>query len=117
MTGSTLNPDEEGRQTLGTGHDTASLGPSDSSDSGSDIAGAQRRPMDVDDELDAHALEEGPLEFGSDTDQGGTGERALAEGDGGFRPDSDILPDSVESIADIADETADPAQQLDDEQS
>ncbi|SDV47713.1 hypothetical protein [Chitinasiproducens palmae] len=107
MSGSTLNPPEEGQQTLGIGHDTASLGPSDSSDSGSDTLGARRREMDVDDSLDAHALEEGPLEFDANTDTSGTGERALAEGDGGFRPDADILPDSIESIEDIVDDTAD----------
>ena len=72
---STLNPDEEPqqqvKQTSGT---TGALGPSDSSDSGSDVAGAKRHEFDVDSELDNHALETGDTELGSDTDRAGTGE-------------------------------------------
>lgn len=106
MSGSTLNPPGESRPGTGIGHSIAELGPSDSSDSGSDVLGAVRHPSDIEDELDGHALEEGPLEFGSDTDLSGTGERASADGDGNLRLDGDILPDSVESLADIADDSA-----------
>ena len=61
---STLNPDDEQRpEVRQTGHDNASLGPSDSSDSGSDVAGAKRHAFDVDDELDNHALETGEAEL------------------------------------------------------
>ncbi|MEC5406276.1 chemotaxis protein [Paraburkholderia sp. MPAMCS5] len=93
---STLNPDEEPqhevRQTAGT---TGALGPSDSSDSGSDVAGAKRHEFDVDTELDNHALETGDTELGSDTDRAGTGERAAADGDSTLEPDSDIEPDRI----------------------
>ncbi|WP_176057247.1 chemotaxis protein [Paraburkholderia sp. BCC1876] len=93
---STLNPDEEPqqvvKQTAGT---TGALGPSDSSDSGSDIAGAKRHAFDVDSELDNHALETGDSELGSDTDRAGTGERAAADGDSTLTPDRDIEPDRV----------------------
>ncbi|MFB9126409.1 chemotaxis protein [Paraburkholderia dipogonis] len=93
---STLNPDEEPqqvvKQTAGT---TGALGPSDSSDSGSDVAGAKRHEFDVDTELDNHALETGDTELGSDTDRAGTGERAAADGDSTLVPDADIEPDRV----------------------
>lgn len=93
---STLNPDEEPqhvtRQTAGT---TGALGPSDSSDSGSDVAGAKRHVFDVDSELDNHALETGDTELGSDTDRAGTGERAAADGDSTLNADGDIEPDRI----------------------
>lgn len=93
---STLNPDEEPqqevKQTSGT---TGALGPSDSSDSGSDVAGAKRHEFDVDSELDNHALETGDTELGSDTDRAGTGERAAADGDSTLVENGDIGPDRV----------------------
>jgi hypothetical protein len=93
---STLNPDEEPRhevkETSGT---TGALGPSDSSDSGSDVAGAKRHAFDVDSELDNHALETGDSELGSDTDRFGTGERAAADGDSTLIEDADIAPDRI----------------------
>ena len=110
MSGSTLNPPEEGQQVLGRGHGTGALGPSDSSDSGSDVQGAVRHPGDVEDALDAHALEQGPLELNSDTDRAGTGERAAADGDGTTVLDADVLPQGTDSIVDIADDSGvDPA--------
>jgi len=105
MTGSTLNPPEESRPVTGTGHTTGALGPSDSSDSGSDIRGAVRHPGDIEDELDGHALEGGDLELASDTDRAGTGERASADGDGGLELDGDVMPRGAETIEDLA-ETA-----------
>ena len=93
----TLNPDDEPqhqvRETAGT---TGALGPSDSSDSGSDTAGARRHVFDVDSELDNHALETGDAELGSDTDRHGTGERASADGDANLLADADIEPDRVD---------------------
>lgn len=64
-----------------TGKDIASLGPGDTSDSGSDVMGAY-----------------GPDELASDTDSSGTGERAAVE-EGADEPESnaDILPDHIES--------------------
>ncbi len=93
---STLNPDDEQRPTARQkGHDNASLGPSDSSDSGSDVAGAKRHPFDVDDELDNHALETGEAELASDSDRAGTGERASADGDSTLEENEDIEVDRV----------------------
>src|SRR3954471_3616906 len=93
---STLNPDEEPqhvvKQTAGT---TGALGPSDSSDSGSDVAGAKRHPFDVDTELDNHALETGDAGLGSDTERDGTGGRAAADGDWTLTADKDLQPDQV----------------------
>ncbi|WP_186308438.1 chemotaxis protein [Paraburkholderia sp. BCC1885] len=93
---STLNTDDEPqhqvRETAGT---TGALGPSDSSDSGSDTAGARRHTFDVDSELDNHALETGDAELDSDTDRHGTGERASADGDANLAADADIEPDRV----------------------
>jgi hypothetical protein len=93
---STLNPDEEPqqivKQTSGT---MGTLGPSDSSDSGSDVAGAKRHEFDVDSELDNHALETGDTELESDTDRVGTGERAAADGDSTLVESGDIKPDRI----------------------
>jgi hypothetical protein len=93
---STLNPDEEPQQVVQpTGSTTGALGPSDSSDSGSDVAGAKRHDFDVDTELDNHALETGDAELASDTDRAGTGERASADGDSTLDFDNDIEPDRI----------------------
>jgi hypothetical protein len=93
---STLNPDEEPQQTVKqTSGTTGALGPSDSSDSGSDVAGAKRHEFDIDTELDNHALETGAAELGSDTDRSGTGERAAADGDSTLETDRDIDADQV----------------------
>ena len=63
------------------GHDTRALGPSDSSDTGSDVTGAGREVGDAD--LD------------SDSDRFGTGEREAA-GREPAKPDgSDIAPDHI----------------------
>jgi hypothetical protein len=110
MSGSTLNPSDEGGVEIGKGHGTGALGPSDSSDSGSDVQGEKRYPGDIEDELDAHALGQSAAELASDTDRYGTGEAASADGDNNLRADADILPDDVEDeTRDIGDETADPA--------
>ncbi|MFT4067479.1 chemotaxis protein [Paraburkholderia sp.] len=93
---STLNPDEEPQHTVKQTDGTiGTLGPSDSSDSGSDVAGAKRHEFDVDSELDNHALETGDAELGSDTDRSGTGERAAADGDSTLETDRDIDTDHV----------------------
>jgi hypothetical protein len=96
---STLDPDNippSGTQGP-TGHETGTLGPSDSSDSGSDIAGAKRHDFDKDTELDEHALETGEAELASDTDRAGTGERSAADGDSTLIEDADIEPDRIEA--------------------
>jgi len=95
---STLDPDNDLPQPDVPGRDTGALGPGDSSDTGSDIAGAKRHDFDRDTELDNHALETGETEQLSDTDTSGTGERASADGDESLTPDSDVLPDRIESM-------------------
>lgn len=105
MANSTLDGADETAPQSGKGHGTGALGPSDSSDSGSDVQNERRHVFDVDSELDEHALEQGPDELGSDTDRAGTGERAAADGDAKLKPGGDILPDEVDDV--LADE-ADP---------
>ncbi|MGF6529285.1 hypothetical protein P3T20_000058 [Paraburkholderia sp. GAS206C] len=108
---STLNPDEEPQHEVReTASSTGALGPSDSSDSGSDVAGAKRHVFDVDSELDNHALETGDAELRSDTDRHGTGERAAADGDATLSPDADIVPDRVDDpfAPDVSDDPDDP---------
>jgi hypothetical protein len=63
------------------GHDADALGPSDSSDSGSDIQG--QRAVDP----------------SGDSDAAGTGERSSALPDEGIEDASDILPDHIETVA------------------
>jgi hypothetical protein len=69
---------------LGRGHGTGALGPSDSSDSGSDVQGA------------AEALGDAGLD--SDTDRNGTGERSSAAPDSEMKEGADIAPDHIEKI-------------------
>ncbi len=70
----------------GTGVD--SLGPSDTSDSGSDVQ------TDLNQAALPDAGSEGaiPIQHGSDTDSAGTGERAAA-GPSRVKPNADLLPD------------------------
>jgi hypothetical protein len=95
--GSTLDPDNPPPEPSDEGRDTGALGPSDTSDSGSDIAGAKRHEFDRDTELDEHALDIGESELSSDTDSTGTGERSSAEGDSTLTEDADIRPDRIET--------------------
>jgi len=91
MSDSTLDPDNIPVGTdriLGRGHGTRALGPSDNSDSGSDVAG------DPDISLD------------SDTDAEGTGERAEVEMEL-VSPGADIGFDHIESIPVVDSELAD----------
>ena len=75
------------------GHGTRALGPSDSSDSGSDLVGAPG----LDDAATA-GPDIGESNLDSDSDRAGTGERAAAGRDPA-RPDGgDIEPDRVERI-------------------
>ncbi|MDQ7977614.1 chemotaxis protein [Paraburkholderia sp. SARCC-3016] len=94
---STLDPNEGEPQIVKeTANTTGTLGPSDSSDSGSDVAGAKRHDFDRDTELDNHALETGDSELASDTDRAGTGERAAADGDSTLEENSDIDVDRID---------------------
>lgn len=100
MSSSSLDPDNLATspdRILGKGHGTAALGPSDTSDSGSDMQGAvgsastgfERDPT-------ADAPFGGDIAADSDTDSTGTGERASVEGiigDG-----ADIDTDHIETL-------------------
>lgn len=90
MADSTLDPDylSSGHdRSLGRGHGTGALGPSDSSDTGSDMQGPGV----------------GDVERESDTDSAGTGERAGVDRDSVESDGEDIDVDRVESV-----ETVDP---------
>lgn len=111
---STLDPDnfpDPPDRKLGTGHGTGALGPSDTSDSGSDLIGAQGfSQQDILDlgsgttsDLDAGGggsagRDIGDANLDSDTDSGGTGERAAAGRDTLVRDGADIDVDHIEAI-------------------
>ena len=94
MATSTLDPENvpEPDRRLGRGHGTNALGPSDTSDTGSDVQGARRWADEADPGLDRGTNEDpdsgsndptagpdiGDAELDSDTDAMGTGERAAA---------------------------------------
>ena len=85
MTAGPLHPDNlpAGRdRILGKGHGTDALGPSDSSDSGSDVKGA--------------GSEVGGVNLDSDSDRFGTGE--VASSDTAVRDGADIDTDHIETI-------------------
>lgn len=116
MTGnSTLDPDNfpSGRdRKTNTGHTIGELGPSDSSDSGSDTIGgsglAQQDVLDLgsgttsDLELSTAGGTAGPdvgdANLSGDSDGGGTGERAEAGRDSVARDGADIDVDHIETI-------------------
>jgi hypothetical protein len=68
------------------GHGTSALGPSDSSDSGSDVQGG----VDI--------TQVGMEDADSDCDRSGTGERAAADSESEPRDGSDIDTDHVEKM-------------------
>lgn len=68
------------------GHGTGALGPSDSSDSGSDVHGFGAERAIGDANLD------------SDSDRSGTGERLGATPDVEFEPAADIAPDEIRAL-------------------
>jgi len=77
------------------GRDTDALGPSDSSDTGSDVQGERLSATgaDVPGDIDAAT----PADLASDTDASGTGERASAVPDGA-EDGADIGTDHVERL-------------------
>ena len=81
------------------GRDVELLGPSDTSDSGSDVQGE----LDLADPQDPDRTLFGNTQTGlsSDSDAGGTGERGAALMDeDAAREGNDILPDRVQNLAD-----------------
>ena len=116
MTGaSTLDPDnfpEAPDRKLGSGHGTGALGPSDTSDSGSDIVGGPGLTQGNNLELgggttsdleagSAPGLDIGDADLDSDSDSSGTGERAAAGRDTSVRDGADIDVDHIESIPSV----------------
>ncbi|MDB5959743.1 MAG: hypothetical protein JWP59_1037 [Massilia sp.] len=120
---STLDPDnfpEAPDRSLGKGHGTDALGPSDNSDSGSDVTGGPGLSVSVDQDLildlDRGTNEDdsagnggtsgsagadlGDADLDSDSDSGGTGERASA-GRENVRDGADIGTDSIQSFDDV----------------
>ncbi|TFW24038.1 hypothetical protein E4L96_06355 [Massilia arenosa] len=118
MTGtSTLDPDnfpQSRDRSVGRGHGTDALGPSDTSDSGSDLKGAsgmaQQDVLDLgsgttsDIESSTARGTAGPdvgdANLDSDTDAGGTGERAAVGRDADVEVGADIMPDQIIEVPD-----------------
>lgn len=73
------------------GNDMDLLGPSDTSDSGSDVQGERRMATAPDNAAEWGAV---VADHDSDSDASGTGERGAAVGDDG-RANADILPDRI----------------------
>jgi hypothetical protein len=117
---STLDPDnfpEGPDRTVDKGHGTGALGPSDTSDSGSDVTGGPGLALDLDRALDLGSGTTSDLEassaggtagpdvgdahLDSDSDAEGTGERAAAGRDAVVRDGADIDVDHIERIPDV----------------
>lgn len=115
MATSTLDPDNlplGNDRVLGRGHGTGALGPSDSSDSGSDLFGAPGLAQRVETGLVTGANDDpedgaagytagpdvGDANLDSDSDAGGTGERAAAGRDAVIADGADIDVDHIETI-------------------
>ncbi|WP_205609851.1 hypothetical protein [Noviherbaspirillum galbum] len=117
MATSTLDPDNMPTpdRRLGTGHGTSALGPSDISDSGSDVQGGLRSADENDIGLDKGTTDDpdsaprdmsagpdiGDAGLDSDTDSMGSGERATAGRDADFEAGSDIDVDRIDRISDL----------------
>ena len=114
MATSTLDPDnipEPDRQ-LGKGHGSAALGPSDISDTGSDVQGGSRPVEEFDIGLDkgthedpgtrTHDISAGAdmddTDNGTDTDAVGTGERGTVGSDADIDMGADINVDRIDQI-------------------
>jgi hypothetical protein len=105
MAKSTLDPSHDRPLTKPQGHDTASLGPSGSSDSGSDLKGpglASDAGLHFDtgttSDLETSAgagHDVGDANLDSDSDERGTGEQATAGRDDDAGEAQDIAPDRI----------------------
>ncbi|MCT7314379.1 hypothetical protein N5I87_00065 [Ralstonia sp. CHL-2022] len=96
----------------GKGHGTDALGPSDSSDSGSDVVGGPGLGSDVEDRFDddpavhphgnaanrTAGADLGDVNLDSDTDSTGTGERRAAGHEPVIREGGDLMPDAIHDI-------------------
>ena len=111
---STLTGGRAKDRVVDSGHGTGALGPSDTSDSASDIAGGPGtvegevigldRGTNEDAEVRGQVRTAGPdvgdADLDSDSDSVGTGEHATAGRDPQAPANSDILPDRLERPAD-----------------
>ena len=104
MPNSTLDLSRPAPSVTGKGHGTAALGPSDTSDSGSDMQGPGLFESDATHLLDTGTdpgsaqgagRDVGDANLDSDSDAGGTGERASAGRDSEVEAGSDIAPDRL----------------------
>ena len=107
--------------TTAPGHDSDALGPSDSSDSGSDVAGLMQpddggpdAPVDraTDPDIERPDTSTETVGPGVDSDSHGTGERRSAGGDAGRREAADISPDRIVSDPNSTDMLDDPSDGL-----
>jgi len=125
MSASTLDPDNIplGKdRSVGSGHGTGALGPSDTSDSGSDVQGGigladdaalddadlgLGKGLNDDPEMSTAGGTAGPdlgdADLDSDSDSNGTGERAAAGRDTATPDGADIGFDHIEAMPDGAD--------------
>ncbi len=85
-------------QAVPKGRDVDALGPSDTSDSGSDVQGERPMATAPDNAAELGAL---PVESGSNTDSSGTGERGSATGEKP-EPAADIQTDRIIERSDSA---------------
>ena len=122
---STLEHNQSSQPALTKGHGTAALGPSDSSDSGSDIQGGPgldgdegllppngtTSDPDIEPRVASAGADIGDADLDSDTDRNGTGERGAVGRDASLPTDTILRdPDDVAVDAElIADDGADPA--------
>lgn len=99
-------PGDDSQPPIPPGHSTADLGPSDSSDSGSDIAGAPGLAADAGLDADSGTTSDldraqgagpdlGDADLDSDSDASGTGERQAAGRDSSAPEAGDIGPDRI----------------------
>jgi hypothetical protein len=95
MAASTLDIEVEGKQVLGKGHGTDALGPSDTTDSGSDLQGAGGGAAHAPGAVTPTGRAIGDADLDSDTDAVGTGERAMAGRDSDTPDSADIGFDRV----------------------
>jgi hypothetical protein len=128
MSSSTLDPDNlttRRDRMMGKGHGTDALGPSDSSDSGSDLFGAPGLAQaaglglgldtgttsDLEESTagDTAGPDVGDANLDSDTDVDGTGERAAAGRDAVTPDGADIDVDHIETLPFEGDETIEEA--------
>ncbi|MEO5843445.1 MAG: hypothetical protein ABIQ33_01250 [Caldimonas sp.] len=82
------------------GRDAGALGPSDTSDSGSDVQGATRLKTETEEGEETGGAT--PIVEDADSDSGGTGERAEAVPQGA-RDGADISPDRIARSKDALD--------------